>query len=458
MLFSVVSSVNLTAYAGSKTSGKCGKSVFWNYNKKTGTLVISGNGEMYDYGYENRVIPKYSVYGSENSSVIKNVIFEEGVTSIGECAFTNCQYIEYVYISSTIERIDADLNEGFGLKKIEVSPQSNYFCNKNGVLFSKDESVLYCYPSQLKSNSYKIPNTVEVIEYSAFAHSKLENVQIPDSVKRIENGAFYFSDRLNKINIPSSVEYIGKSIFKLCYNLKEINVDDNNSYYSSENGILFNKAKTELIRFPPAKKLSIYTMPNSVVSLNPYSFEDTKNLYTVIFSTSINEITNSSFFCSSIKSVFITKNVSVIDDAFFSSDLYDVYYSGSKSDWQAIKIIDDNEVQSAFVHFGVSSLPKNKIKPTSIKITSIKNTKYYTAFKWKTGNYLAGYHIQISTDSKFKKNVRKCYVQSGTVHNYRTYNLKHNKTYYVRIRGYGYSFDGKKIYGKWSKVKSVKTK
>ena len=63
MLLSVTSGLSLNAYAGTKTSGKCGKSVFWNYNTTTATLIISGNGKMYDYGYENRVTPKWSVFG-----------------------------------------------------------------------------------------------------------------------------------------------------------------------------------------------------------------------------------------------------------------------------------------------------------------------------------------------------------------------------------------------------------
>ena len=463
MLLSVTSGLSLNAYAGTKTSGKCGKSVFWNYNTTTATLIISGNGKMYDYGYENRVTPKWSVFGSFESSSrkkapsIKKVIFEEGVTSIGESAFDECEDIEYIYLSSTIERIDSNLNEGFALKNIEVSSQNNYFSTNNGILFSKDESVIYCYPSQKKSNTYNIPNTVETIKFGAFAHSELENVQIPDSVKRIEHGAFYFSARLNKIFIPSSVEYIGENVFSTCYNLKEINVDNNNGYYSSENGILFNKTKTELIKFPPNKNLSTYNIPNSVVLIYPHSFTDATKLYSVSFPSSIKSIGYSTFFDSGIKTVFIPKNVSEIDDAFFCSDLYDVYYSGNKDDWQAMKI-DDEHLKSATIHFEVSSLPKSKPKPTSTKITSIKNTKEYTAFNWQKAKNVAGYHIQMSTDKNFKKNVKKCYVQNNKYNKYKTYNLKNNKIYYLRVRGYGYLYNGKKVYGKWSKVKSVKTK
>ena len=460
MLFSVTSGLSLNVYAGTKTSGKCGKSLFWNYNTTTATLTISGNGKMYDYGYKNRVAPKWSVFGSFESSSrkkapsIKKVIFEEGVTSIGESAFDYCEDIEYIYLSSTIEHIDSNLNEGFALKNIEVSSQNNYFCTNNGILFSKDESVIYCYPSQKKSNTYNIPNTVETIGFGAFAHSELENVQIPDSVKRIEHGAFYFSAQLNKIFIPSSVEYIGKNVFSTCYNLKEINVDNNNDYYSSEYGILFNKTKTELIKFPPSKNLSTYNIPNSVVLLYPSSFSDTTKLYSVSFPSSIKSIGYSTFFDSGIKTAFIPKNVSEIDDAFFGSGLYDVYYSGNKDDWQAMKI-DDEHLKSATIHFEVSSLPKSKPKPTSTKITSIKNTKDYTVFNWQNAINVAGYHIQISTDKNFKKNVKKRYVQDNK---YKTYNLKNNRKYYLRVRGYGYLSNGKKVYGKWSKIKSVKTK
>lgn len=83
MLFSIISSVNLSAYAGeSATSGKCGENVYWNYDESSKTLTISGKGAMDDYGSYD---PAYSSYLYKVNNI--NIVIKEGVTSVGSYAF-----------------------------------------------------------------------------------------------------------------------------------------------------------------------------------------------------------------------------------------------------------------------------------------------------------------------------------------------------------------------------------
>ena len=84
MLLSVTAGLNLTAYAETATSGKCGENVYWSYDSTTNTLTISGKGAMDDYG---RYDPAYSSYLYKVNNI--DIVIKEGVTSIGSYAFYN---------------------------------------------------------------------------------------------------------------------------------------------------------------------------------------------------------------------------------------------------------------------------------------------------------------------------------------------------------------------------------
>ncbi len=80
----------------------------------------------------------------------------------------------------------------------------------------------------------------------------LLNYQI---AKTIGAGAFIGQLYIDKINIPKSTELIGENAFDMCSGLKEFTVDENNKYFSGVDGVLFNKEKTKLIKFPEINKI-----------------------------------------------------------------------------------------------------------------------------------------------------------------------------------------------------------
>lgn len=87
------------------------------------------------------------------------------------------------------------------------------------------------------------------------------------TVTQISNSAFAYCNELTSVTIPNTVTSIGSNSFVGCTSLTSINVEINNTAYTSENGILFNKAKTELIRYPAGKTETTYTFPASVTSI-----------------------------------------------------------------------------------------------------------------------------------------------------------------------------------------------
>ena len=94
-----------------------------------------------------------------------------------------------------------------------------------------------------------------------------------------------------------------------------------------------------------------------------------------------------------------------------------------------------------------------KVKVKNVKITRPK--KKQLKIKWTKASGATKYQIQISTSKKFKSKYTKTYKVTKT--SYLKKNLKSKKKYYIRVRSVA-SVNGKAVYGKWSAVKSIKTK
>ncbi len=96
-------------------------------------------------------------------------------------------------------------------------------------------------------------------------------------------------------------------------------------------------------------------------------------------------------------------------------------------------------------------------KPATVKVSKTTAKKNGVVVTWKTAKDVTGYEIQLATDKKFKKNKKTVKVNKKNASKKTVKKLKSKKKYYVRVRSYKI-VNGKKVYGKWSKIKTVKTK
>ena len=177
----------------------------------------------------------------------------------------------------------------------------------------------YAFDSDQSIESIVIPDSVESIELYAFLRCKnLTSITIPDSVISIGDDAFNECVSLKSIKIPDSVISIGYSAFDECKSLTAIDVDESNTIYSSIDGVLFNKVKTELICYPAGKTDKSYIIPDSVTSIDESAFEYCSNITDVTIPSGVTSIERSTFYeCVNLESVTIPDGVTSVAEYAF---------------------------------------------------------------------------------------------------------------------------------------------
>jgi len=156
--------------------------------------------------------------------------------------------------------------------------------------------------SSLKS--VNIPDSVRYINDDAFSGcSSLTSITLPSRVEVINSSAFQKCSSLTSVNIPNKVYDIDTLAFADCGNL-EINVEESNRYYSSIDGVLFNKEKTQLICYAKDKKQPVYNIPDDVKYIGQYAFYACKSLTSVSIPGGVTSISNYAFLsCSSLAEI-----------------------------------------------------------------------------------------------------------------------------------------------------------
>lgn len=166
----------------------------------------------------------------------------------------------------------------------------------------------------------ELPATVKTIDKIAFlACASVKEITIPNGIETIGDEVFEDCTSLEKITIGGTCKEIGYNAFSNCQSLKEIIVTDGEGGdISSSNGILYNKDKSVLIAYPPAKDGKTYRAPSSVKEIRGFSMAFCDNLETVNLS-GVKVIGNSALEgCSSLRNVKLSKKLeSVGSYAFF---------------------------------------------------------------------------------------------------------------------------------------------
>ncbi len=347
-------------------SGTCGKEtpedVTWRLEGEAGhyRLIISGSGEMADYIYLNtRPWHNYS----EN---IKTIVIENGVTSIGECAFCECNGLTSISIPASVTSIG-------------------------------ESAFLNC--SNL--TTVTIPASVTSIGNYAFGYcSALTSIEIPASVTTIGEEAFN-NTALTSIEIPASVTSIGNGVFNDCEKLTSITVAEGNANYSNDtNGALFNKDKTTLIKYPKGNNAASYEIPTSVTSIGEKAFAGCEDLETVTLPASVTSIGDYAFSGTGLTSIEISDNVTSIGkDAFnLCSSLTTVNIPANVTSIGGRAFSDCNNLASVTLNsnptIGGDAFFDNTTVTMNLAATEVDGAKW-TTFYNNYGNFQADENTEV---------------------------------------------------------------
>jgi len=355
---------SLTAVCGFAQTWNCGA----NGSNVTatlsnGTLTIRGTGAMADYYYYHYEwtgpSPDQGVFyyildnipWSSKRLDIATVIIEENVTSVGSAAFLGCTSLTSIAIPNGVTSIGyrafencSDLTSIIIPKGVTSIGYKVFFNCTNLTSITLPEGVTWIGPRAFSGctnlTSITLPEGVTSIGHGVFSGcTNLTSVTIPESVTSIGSVAFGDCSNLTSITIPKGVERIGGDafswydynndyyyydaydcdVFPGCTSLVSIDVEVGNPNYASENGVLFNKDKTTLILYPFKKTENLYTLPNSVTTIEKYAFRYCTNLASVTIPNGMTSIGSDAFSgCTGLASITLPNSVTSIESGAFS--------------------------------------------------------------------------------------------------------------------------------------------
>ena len=340
-------------------------------------------------------------FAFEAAAGLMSVTIPDSVSNISSGAFWGCSSLQNVIIPKNVNSISVDAFWGCAsLAAITVASDNPNYSSENGVLFNKNKTALILYPAGKQGVTYTVPDTVEHISERAFRGClNLTEIVIPQSVSYISGDAFWGCLSLADVTvnaentqftsnegvlfdkpqtsllyypaaksdvtyqIPASITYINRVAFQNCVSLQSIIVDESNPAYSSANGVLFTKDQSALVCYPAGKRQSTYTIPDTVTMLNEGSSDSLSYEYN-------NAFLNNTYLTSIV--------VGDSNTAFSSVDgvLYD-------KDQSVLLACPAGKTGTCTIQSGVGSVYygafANCAKLTSITIpASIRNLSYFT--------------------------------------------------------------------------------
>ncbi len=237
----------------------------------------------------------------------------EGVEVIAEQAFSNCINLTNISIPSTVESIEFWTFSGCISMESITLPES--------VITIERRAFEGC--TALKK--INVPGGVTTLSEDVFLDcTSLNDVILENGIEILYLDAFRNCKSLKQINIPKSVLSLNISIHNLGMDaLESINVDSENLAYKSVEGVLYEGDMTKLIKYPSAKKVSVFQVPEGVKEISADAFANSTLLTEIKLPDSLTDIGDCAFAgCSELVRVNLPDNlVSIGDVAFYGTKI-----------------------------------------------------------------------------------------------------------------------------------------
>lgn len=291
------------------------------FEREGDTYIVKGVGEetAIVIPAEHDGLPVVALRGDYGNGAfarkdIVSVVIPDSVTEIGQNTFNGCTELVSVKIgeNSTLAKIGNNAFSGCSsLKQIylpaTITEIGNSVFNNCGAL--ENITVAQGNTAYRSENGHLIESATDTLIRGGI------NGNIPSGVKIIGQAAFR-KGGVTQISIPATVTEIGKYAFDDCEKLTAITVDNANANYAAQDGILYNNAKTALVKVPEGITGSV-TLPATLAELPMYAFDGLTKLTEV---TVPNGALNSGIRFAAFRGSGVTK----------------VNYGGTESDWEQI--------------------------------------------------------------------------------------------------------------------------
>lgn len=232
-------------------------------------------------------------------TALTTITIPASVTNIGDWAFQNCSNLNAVYFQGNAPLADSTVFD-------DASQVTNYYLPKTagwGTTFASRPTVPVLFTFTTNSG------TIMVTEYIGIGGS----VVVPDTINGLRvttlgNVTFWGCASLTNITLGSNITGYAAQAFVGASNLLTIAVDPFNATYSSLDGVLFNKNQTALCSYPEGRAGS-YTLPDSLISIEEYAFQDCGSLTSVTLPSSLISIGGMAFAaCTSLNGLYFQGN------------------------------------------------------------------------------------------------------------------------------------------------------
>lgn len=369
------------------TSGKCGENVTWIFSSDTGTLTISGTGEMNNYSS----LMQNSAPWKELREEIKRVVIQDGVTTVGGGSFISCINLETVDIATSVQSIERRAFESCtSIMQIDL-PQSihsigsSVFEGCTGLSsitlpndLSKIESYTFAGCSDLQQVAF--PEKLEEIGDSSFSDCiQLENVTIPDNTNRIGEFAFKNCTSIESIIIPTNISNLAQYAFSGCTNIKSLTIPA--SIDHGYGGAFESCSAVTYIKFTGDGPMGTFVplstpwyqssaegnqitivIENGVTSISENAFQNCAGLENISIPQSVTQIGSGAFEnCTGLQNIILPNNLRQIEDKTFSgcTNLNNIKIPSSVSGINTSAFSNCSNIKNITIPDGVISIGDN---------------------------------------------------------------------------------------------------
>lgn len=269
-------------------------------------------------------------------SSLTSISLPNSVTKLGNGAFQDCIGLTSISLSQFVTDIASTAFMGCSnLPELTISANNPNYKTVGGVLFSKNLATLVAFPAG-KAGVYTIPSsTLEIA---------------PES--------FYGCKGITTLNIPASIVFFPISEGSQSNLLAAINIDAANPNYSSEDGVVFNKNKTIIVRCPEGKE-GAYTIPSSVVEIEKYAFWGCSKLSQLTIPNTVITIGNTAFSgCKGLQALVIPNSVTSVGTDFCANCTFlkTVVLSTSLTNLPQYSFIDCSQLATITIPNNIESI------------------------------------------------------------------------------------------------------